>query len=165
MNRKFIWPATVIALAALLGLAACSAAPAATPTLSPDVAIAATPTQPSIPSLLPEPSAYPAPGELAVLPTVPLSAYPIPTQEVSLQPTIDGSSLSSYPAPGSPYPDPALGNSNPYPGPAQPTQAPAEPTVRTQPTREIQKELHATDPTSVRLASGRIQLVEFFAFW
>ncbi len=26
-------------------------------------------------------------------------------------------------------------------------------------------ELHATDPTNVNLASGKVQLVEFFAFW
>ncbi|MCU0487514.1 MAG: hypothetical protein MUE67_01030 [Anaerolineales bacterium] len=96
---------------------------------------------------------------------MPLSAYPIPGQEAYLQPTGDGSALSSYPAPGSPYPYPGPGSPNPYPGPAQPTQAPAVPTVSIQPTRDIQKELHATDPATVRLASGRNQLVEFFAFW
>lgn len=26
-------------------------------------------------------------------------------------------------------------------------------------------DLHATDPSTVRLASGKVQLVEFFAFW
>ncbi|MCU0489113.1 MAG: hypothetical protein MUE67_09200 [Anaerolineales bacterium] len=164
MNRKFIWPATLIALAALLGLVACSAAPTASPTSQPEATAVATPTQASIPTLPPEPSAYPAP-DAAVLPTVPLLTYPIPGQEAYLQPTGDGSALSSYPAPGSPYPYPVPGSLNPYPGPAQPTQAPAVPTVRVQPTLDIQKELHATDPTTVRLASGRIQLVEFFAFW
>lgn len=165
MNRKFVWPAMLIVLAALLGLVACSNAPTASPTPLPEAAAAATPTQVSIPTLPPEPSAYPAPDDMAVLPTVLLMAYPIPGQETSLQPTGDASALSSYPAPGSPYPYPGPESSGPYPGPAQPTQAPSEPTVRVQPTRDIQKELHATDPATVRLASGRIQLVEFFAFW
>ena len=29
----------------------------------------------------------------------------------------------------------------------------------------VSPELHATDPSSVNLASGQVQLVEFFAFW
>jgi hypothetical protein len=29
----------------------------------------------------------------------------------------------------------------------------------------IDRKLHATDPTTVKLASGGPQLVEFFAFW
>jgi hypothetical protein len=33
------------------------------------------------------------------------------------------------------------------------------------PTPTIRRGLHATDPGSVVLASGRPQLVEFFAFW
>jgi hypothetical protein len=34
------------------------------------------------------------------------------------------------------------------------------------PTRRLgSAELHATDPSSVTLASGKVQLVEFFAFW
>lgn len=165
MNRKFILPAMLIALAALLGLVACSNAPAASPTPLQQTAAAATPTQEIIPTLPPEPSAYPAPGDPAVLPTVPLLAYPIPGQDANLQPTGDASAPGSYPAPGSPYPYPGPVSLNPYPGPIQPTQAPVVPTARVQPTRDIQKELHASDPASVRLASGRIQLVEFFAFW
>ena len=43
-----------------------------------------------------------------------------------------------------------------YPEPEEPTEATA-PVVRT--------ELEATDPSTVSLASGEIQLVEFFAFW
>lgn len=33
------------------------------------------------------------------------------------------------------------------------------------PTRTVRSELAATDPQTVQLASGRPQLVEFFAFW
>ena len=29
----------------------------------------------------------------------------------------------------------------------------------------VSAELHATDPATVSLASGKVQLVEFFAFW
>lgn len=34
-----------------------------------------------------------------------------------------------------------------------------------QPLATIRTELAATDPAGVSLASGRVQLVEFFAFW
>jgi hypothetical protein len=34
-----------------------------------------------------------------------------------------------------------------------------------EPTPTVRHGLHATDPGSVELASGRPQLVEFFAFW
>jgi two-component SAPR family response regulator len=34
-----------------------------------------------------------------------------------------------------------------------------------QETQLVRDELEATDPSSVMLASGRIQFVEFFAFW
>jgi hypothetical protein len=40
-----------------------------------------------------------------------------------------------------------------------PTEAPTETTPLGDP------ELHATNPVSVNLASGKVQLVEFFAFW
>ncbi|GAB4579697.1 MAG: hypothetical protein Fur0022_24350 [Anaerolineales bacterium] len=45
----------------------------------------------------------------------------------------------------------------------QPTTAP--PTDVPAPTGLGSPELHATDPLSVNLASGKVQLVEFFAFW
>lgn len=49
--------------------------------------------------------------------------------------------------------------------PAAPTAAPV---VKEEPpavTCEVASALHATDPSSVQLASGKVQLVEFFAFW
>ena len=52
--------------------------------------------------------------------------------------------------------------------PAPPTQAlvSPQPGQVTEPTAAtIRTELHATDPASVNLASGKPTLVEFFAFW
>ncbi len=57
---------------------------------------------------------------------------------------------------------------------AGPTQPPAAPTAtlealaeNTQPaaTKAPRLSLEATDPATVSLASGKVQLVEFFAFW
>lgn len=59
---------------------------------------------------------------------------------------------------------------------AAPTSAPAavEPTVEVKPTETaeaaptphaVKAELEATDPSTVQLAAGKPQLVEFFAFW
>lgn len=49
------------------------------------------------------------------------------------------------------------------PASAQPSTLPGMATVTAAPT--ISNELHATDPATVSLASGKVQLVEFFAFW
>lgn len=46
-------------------------------------------------------------------------------------------------------------------GSAAPTEAPAAAPTK----KPIKTELEATDPTTVKLAAGRPQLVEFFAFW
>lgn len=51
---------------------------------------------------------------------------------------------------------------------ATPTEAPTEKTlsqISGNPTQLGNPELHATDPSTVNLASGKVQLVEFFAFW
>jgi hypothetical protein len=37
--------------------------------------------------------------------------------------------------------------------------------VETDPSPTIRPDLHATDPKEVVLASGKLQLIEFFAFW
>ena len=57
-----------------------------------------------------------------------------------------------YPAPGYQWPTPTT-NSGAYPGPGEA----APPPVKTG--------LEATNPSTVVLASGKPQLVEFFAFW
>ena len=44
-----------------------------------------------------------------------------------------------------------------------PTEAPTEEPTETTPLGD--SELHATNPSTVNLASGKVQLVEFFAFW
>jgi hypothetical protein len=66
----------------------------------------------------------------------------------------DDPAAEGYPAPGYQVPTstPAL-QPEPYPGP----QEAAPPPVKT--------ELEATDPSTVNLASGEPQLLEFFAFW
>ena len=50
----------------------------------------------------------------------------------------------------------------PQPAPPQPTAA--QPTA-VQPAKPISKEFTPSDPKSVKLAAGKPQLVEFFAFW
>lgn len=39
------------------------------------------------------------------------------------------------------------------------------PTESSQPRPTVRNELHATNPETVSLASGKVQLVEFFAYW
>lgn len=51
---------------------------------------------------------------------------------------------------------------SPAPALESPTAAPAAPS---EPTANIKAGLVATDPTTVTLAAGKPQLVEFFAFW
>ncbi len=104
-----------------------------------------------------QPGAYPNPGQAAPLPPVQLggdptvtSPYPAPGQLVSTPPTQAADLAPTLPVTPSAYPAPLT------------TQAPV-PTIR--PTRDVIKELHATDPRTVQLASGKVQLVEFFAFW
>lgn len=50
---------------------------------------------------------------------------------------------------------------------SQPTGTPTLEVTPTevQPTFEVKTELVATNPEEVRLASGKVQFVEFFAFW
>jgi hypothetical protein len=67
----------------------------------------------------------------------PPAAAATPTTQVALAPATAEPTLTALP---------------PFSSPEEPT-----PTIR--------RGLHATDPGSVVLASGRPQLVEFFAFW
>ena len=100
-------------------------------------------------------------------PTETDQATDIATEEVPPDPTFDqtesdttpeegypspGDQLSGYPVPGEGYPPPdSQTGGYPSPGEGQP------PPVKTA--------LEATNPSTVSLASGDIQLVEFFAFW
>jgi hypothetical protein len=64
-----------------------------------------------------------------------------------------GEQSEGYPAPGYPAPVPTI-DLDPYPSPDE---AVPPPPVKTT--------LEATDPSTVILASGKPQLIEFFAFW
>ncbi len=62
-----------------------------------------------------------------------------------------------------PVTDPA--SSQPV-GEASPTEASADPAAPVQDVKPTPRpDLHASDPSTVSLASGQLQLVEFFAFW
>lgn len=103
------------------------------------------------------------------------------TTEVQTEVVIRTAAPTAYPAPAmtektaaslaSPYPAPVASPELPtaYPVPEQqvtllPT-APQETPAEAAPTRPVKQELEASDPAAVQLASGKVQLVEFFAFW
>jgi thiol-disulfide isomerase/thioredoxin len=135
MNARFFRLAVLLCLAGLVLLSACSGGTKATETTT-----TAAPTE--APVAAPTTQAYPAPAAAPTMPAV--AAYPIPT----------ATRYSAYPAPVvTPY--------NPYPEPSQ-NQTPGS---ATQPAGPATQEMVATDPGKVQLASGKVQLVEFFAFW
>jgi len=127
-------------------------------------------------------SVYPGPGEAPEFPSPTTGAYPGP----EAFPTPTGGAYPGPAAPPSPFPTSSTGA---YPGPAvttQPSLLPtpnpltpsptgviptAQPTVTptrprpTVPQITVDLRLLATDPDEVELASGRVQLVEFFTFW
>ena len=177
MRLKAIGYALGMGLACALILSACSRGQPATtaPTLSieTEAAFEALPTrQPTsfIPTNTPEAQltptevataeAYPAPAQSS-------GAYPGPGSDPAAAPT--SAAADAYPAPGAETPVTPLAPS-PETTPLQtPTQVtPGTPTATftpaaPRPTIDIQ--LQATGPETVRLASGKIQFVEFFAFW
>jgi hypothetical protein len=61
-----------------------------------------------------------------------------------------------------PLEEPPLQETEPDIGPPPATDLPATEEAAPPPVRA---ELAATDPSTVQLASGKVQLVEFFAFW
>jgi len=90
------------------------------------------------------PLAYTDQNSVTVAPTT--GIYPEPNQSRSTE--VPVTSSTTYPSIDS--------------GSSQST-AVAAPTDS--PTRTVRAELQATDPASVQLASGKPQLVEFFAYW
>jgi thiol-disulfide isomerase/thioredoxin len=135
MNARFFRLALFGALAGLVLLSACSGGTKPTETAAP-----AAPTE--APAAAPPTQAYPAPTAAPVMSAN--GAYLVPT----------ATRYSAYPAPVvTPY--------NPYPEPSQ-NQTSA---TATQSTGTTQQVMVATDPATVQLASGKVQLVEFFAFW
>ena len=107
------------------------------------------------PALVPQPgdAAYPPPGAEPTLPASTDIPYPGPGNEVT--PPAATPADESVPATPAPPGRPAV---TPAPVPtATPTLAGPQPTIAL--------ELLATDPATVKVASGKVQLVEFFAFW
>ncbi len=74
--------------------------------------------------------------------------YPAPEDK---QPT-PGDQIGGYPAPENQLPSPG-NQTGGYPSPSEGNPPP------------VKTELQATNPRRVNLASGELQLVEFFAFW
>lgn len=122
--------------------------------------------------------AYPASGSGLMTPTsAPYNPYPEPATGSAASPSPVSSSSTPYPEPQQPAmtPTPTVPVSTPtfvLPAPSQTDQAdvPVSPpgTGTVEPTGTasiVRTEMQATDPTSVNLASGTIQLVELFAFW
>ena len=98
-----------------------------------------------------------------------VSCKPTPTTTVIIEPKVDSTEIAAadlpYPEPADksvhePVPEVSVSQ---QPSDVQPPQdaypAPGEDIPR------LKTELEATDPSIVSLASGEIQLVEFFAFW
>ena len=100
-------------------------------------------------------------------PTEVIQVTNIPTEEILPTPTLDqaengNAAEEAYPAPEdqeSGYPAPVDG----YPPPANEVPGYPSPDAGYPPPMKLA--LEATDPATVSLASGELQLVEFFAFW
>jgi len=115
---------------------------------------------------------YPAPDQNATENPYPgpMPPYPAPDDESTVNP---------YPSPddgdiGDPYPPPEQGtDTGAYPPPqSQPPVATPGPTATPIPTPTpiptaipLNARMKATDPDLVKLATGRYQFIEFFAFW
>lgn len=160
MNRKIprLGLLSLVALLLLaLTLAACSGAgsssePAVSAVVEPTSMVTQVPTEAVAYPLETAPPAAVAPQE----------AYPAAEGQAVV--AYPGAELS-YPGPEGAYLPPARQDAQPTQlatEPARPTQAAVEPA---QPTRAPRVEFVATDPATVQLASGQVQLVEFFAFW
>jgi len=152
--KKYLVKGIIVALLMIV-LAACSGG-SSEPEVSPEVSTA----ESSVKTI---PVTATAPGSAedtpAAVESVQGTAYPQPGQIMSVQPAPSG----AYPAPQVGQVAPTM---PPYPAPTE-QRSPAYPTetIVVAPTKTVKTELHATDPSTVTLASGDVQLVEFFAFW
>ena len=81
------------------------------------------------------------------------------SQQVDRDPVVDTASQQQEGAEGAPVGNVEVSEGEAEPTPVPPESAPADvkPTPR--------PELSATDPSTVNLASGSPQVLEFFAFW
>ncbi len=129
-----------ICFAGILILTACSNSAAPEPTLTVEVQK----TQPQ------EASPTQAPANTATTNSIVTEqGYPAPPQT---QGSDNATPESGYPAPGNQLPTPG-DQADGYPSPDESYPPP------------LKTELRATNPSTVNLASGELQLVEFFAFW
>jgi hypothetical protein len=118
------------------------------------------------------------PYKLALLPVVLALALAacapnFPTAQPAAAPVDEGvtepveSPTSAEPAASSTPADEPGGSVDPTDPPAGPTDTaiPVQNTEAAAETCPYTPDLHATNPATVSLASGEVQLVEFFAFW
>jgi thiol-disulfide isomerase/thioredoxin len=174
--------------------ATASVSPTATPSVTPTADNADTDAYPgpdsgsnTTPTSTSDPDSYPGPGEeqstQTPTNTQPASTSGTPTPSVT--PTPDGTNSTSTALPTvtlTPTPSPGGATSTPTitPSPTAsvastatplPTVTPTPtPTLTPTPTRIplppwVQSGLQASDPNAVKLASGRVQFIEFFAYW
>lgn len=153
MSRNHYWRIGLAAVG-LIVLAACSRA-TSTPSTTAEPAMV---TQ-SQPTISPAENASPYPYPSLAYTESPGFAYPAPASTATqTSPPSPSPTTTSTPGMTS-TPESTVG---PYPVPATPNPTL---TATAKPTRAANQTLLATDPNQVQLASGRIQLVEFFAFW
>lgn len=157
MRMKRLIPRTAwltgLIITVVLVISACAAQPAPTG----DQAGAVTEEQVSeqAPTGLPtatEPTSEHLPTETSQADSSEVTEGVAPT--VTEQDTEGDASAEGYPEPGDQYPPPAAGAEvEPYPSPVEVVPPP------------VKTALVATDPATVDLATGKPQLLEFFAFW
>jgi thioredoxin 1 len=140
MQLRKIMPVLLLALVSMIVLAACGGENQVVETVSPP----ALPQEnaPAAGAPASSENAYPPPVDIPIVSNQ--SPYPAPDEN----------------APGQAVPAPEM--QSPYPEPVA-TSAPE--VAVTQPRPETNRDLLASDPTRFQLASGKLQLVEFFAFW
>ena len=151
MKSKYFRPALFIGMAGLILLSACSSGVTPTTTVLPTETMLALSTETT------------APTQTSMTAASNSQAYPAPVEQTL--PAL------AYPVPGA-YPGPAVANAGPTASAvattatesaAAPLTTPTNPAPKA--TLDVNAELTATDPSSVQLAAGKPQLIEFFAFW
>jgi outer membrane biosynthesis protein TonB len=117
-------------------------------------------------------------GIVSLLGLAACSSTGSPAVQQGTQPVpVEGSGMETEAVslPASPTPESARNTVEPTTGalPVEPTDAPTlmetepgeAPTTEQAAAPPVKQGLEATDPSTVQLASGEVQLVEFFAFW
>ncbi len=155
MKRRIQQALLLVSLLGLL-LSACSnASPTPESVVETPQAVQETPSVEQQAVLQTEAPVYPA--ETALPAEVPVEEYPMPVGDPAelAYPALEQATAGQE----SVYVPPARVEE---PAAAAPTQASA-PTAA--PTRQPRVDFVATDPKTVQLAAGKVQLIEFFAFW